>query len=138
MTEKIASQLQEAYNNKGRTAKHLIPQGRIPDLGWNTDQQGKERQTLPNEMPEATVTQTTPKQVEGPPSSQLRSKTKIIKSSNFMDPQESNAKAVGQHNVLTQVNQEHTVHKAGFGWQTIVALTIIVNLIITLLLCFSI
>ena len=44
MTEKIAAQLQEAYNNKGRTAKHLIPQGRIPDLGWNTDQQGKERQ----------------------------------------------------------------------------------------------
>ena len=48
MTEKIAAQLQEAYNNKGRTAKHLIPQGRIPDLGWNTDQQGKERQKLPN------------------------------------------------------------------------------------------
>ena len=47
MTEKIASQLQEAYNNKGRTAKHLIPQGRIPDLGWKTDQQGKERQKLP-------------------------------------------------------------------------------------------
>ena len=35
MTEKIASQLHEAYNNKGRTAKHLIPQGRIPDLGAN-------------------------------------------------------------------------------------------------------
>ena len=56
MTEKIASQLQEAYNNKGRTAKHLIPQGRIPDLGWNTDQQGKERQKLPNSTPEAPVT----------------------------------------------------------------------------------
>ena len=40
MTVKIASQLHEAHNNKGRTAKHLIPQGRIPDLGWNTDQQG--------------------------------------------------------------------------------------------------
>ena len=51
-----------------------------------------------------------------------------------MDPQKHNAKTV--HNVLTQVNQVHTVHKAGFGWQTIVALTIIVNLIITLFLCF--
>ena len=60
MTEKIAAQLQETYNNKGRTAKHLIPQGRIPDLGWNTDQQGKERQKLPNTTPEAPVTQTTP------------------------------------------------------------------------------
>ena len=138
MTEKIASQLHEAYNNKGRTAKHLIPQGRIPDLGWNTDQQGKERQKLPNVTPEARVTQTTPKQVEGLPSSRLRSKTNIITPSNLMDPQKRNAKTVDQHNVLTQVNQVHTVHKAGFGWQTIVALTIIVNLIITLFLCFRI
>ena len=38
MTEKIASQLKEAYKNQGRTAKHLIQQGRIPDLGWNMDQ----------------------------------------------------------------------------------------------------
>ena len=138
MTEKIASQLHEAYNNKGRTAKHLIPQGRIPDLGWNTDQQGKERQKLPNVTPEAPVTQTTPKQAEGPPSSWLRSKTNIITPSNLMDPQKHKAKTVDQHNVLTQVNQVHTVHKAGFGWQTIVALTIIVNLIITLFLCFRI
>ena len=138
MTEKIASQLHEAYNNKGRTAKHLIPQGRIPDLGWNTDQQGKERQKLPNITPEATVTQTTPKQVEGPPSSRLHSKTNIITPSNLMDPQECNVKTVDQHNVLPQVNQVHTVHKARFGWQTIAALTIIVNLIITLFLCFRI
>ena len=75
MTEKIAAQLQEAYNNKGRTTKHLIPQGRIPDLGWNTDQQGKERQTLPKTTPEAPATQTTPQQAEGPPSSRLRSKS---------------------------------------------------------------
>ena len=136
MTEKIASQLQEAYDNNGRTAKHLIPRGRIPDLGWNTDQQGKERQKLPNVTSEAAVTQTTPKQVEGPPSSRLRSKTNIITPSNLMDPQKHNVKTVDQPNVLTQVNQVHTVHKAGFGWQTVIALTIIVNLIITLFLCF--
>ena len=138
MTEKIASQLHEAYNKKGRTAKHLIPQGHIPDLGWNTDQQGKERQKLPNITPEATVTQTTPKQVEGPPSSLLRSKTNIVTPSNIMDKPKRNAKTVDQHKVLTQVNQVHTVHKARFGWQTVVALTIIVNLIITLFLCFRI
>ena len=74
MTEKIASQLKEAYNNKGRTAKHLIPQGRIPDLGWNTDQQGKKRQNPPNATPEAPVTQNMPQQAEGPPSSRLHSK----------------------------------------------------------------
>ena len=133
MTEKIAAQLQEAYNNKGRTAKHLIPQGRIPDLGWNTDQQGKERQKLPNTTPEAPVTQTMPQQAEGPPSSQLRSKSKTT---TLMDPQNHNAKTMDQHNALPQVNQVHTVRKAGFGWQTVVALTIIVNFIITLFLCF--
>ena len=116
MTEKIASQLHEAYNNKGRTAKHLIPQGRIPDLGWNTDQQGTERQNLPNITPEAPVTQTTPEQVEGPPSSRLCSKTNIITPSNIMDPPKRNAKTVDQHKVLTQVNQVHTVHNARFGW----------------------
>ena len=137
MTKKIASQLQEAYDNNGRTAKHMIPQGRIPDLGWNTDQQGKESQKLPNTTPEAPVTQTTPQQAEGPPSSQLRSKTKIITPSNLMDPQKCNAKTVDQHNALTQVNQVHTVHKAGFGWQTVAVLTVIVNLIITLFLCFK-
>ena len=133
MTEKIAAQLQEAYNNKGRTAKHLIPQGRIPDLGWNMDQQGKERQKLPNTTPEAPVTQTTPQQAEGPPSSRLHSKSKTT---TLMDPQNHNAKTMDQHNALPQVNQVHTVCKAGFGWQTVVALTIIVNFIITLFLCF--
>ena len=138
MTEKIASQLKEAYNNKGRTAKHLIPQGRIPDLGWNTDQQGKKRQNPPNTTPEAPVTQNTPQQAEGPPSSRLHSKTKIITPSSLMDPPKCNAQSVDHHKLLTQVNQVHTVHKAGFGWQTVVALTIIVNLIITLFLCFRI
>ena len=138
MTEKIALQLHEAYNNKGRTAKHLIPQGRILDLGWNTDQQGTERQNLPNITPEAPVTQTTPEQVEGPPSSRLRSKTNIITHSNIMDPRKRNAQTMDHHKVLTQVNQVQTVHKAGFRWQTIVALTIIVNLIITLFVCFRI
>ena len=75
MTEKVATQLNQVYN-KGRTAKNLIPQGLIPDLGWNTDQQGTNRQPLPKEkQPDVAATQTTPTQVEGPPSSRLRSKT---------------------------------------------------------------
>ena len=45
MTEKVTTQLKEVYD-KGRTAKNLIPQGRIPDLVWNTDQQGKEKTVL--------------------------------------------------------------------------------------------
>ena len=39
MTEKVMTQLQQVYST-GRKAKNLIPQGLIPDLGWNTDQQG--------------------------------------------------------------------------------------------------
>ena len=56
MTEKIASQLKEAYNNKGRTAKHLIPQG-ASQIWLEPDQQGTERQNLPNITQEAPVTQ---------------------------------------------------------------------------------
>ena len=71
MTEKVKTQLKEIYN-KGRKAKSLIPEGLMPNLGWNTDQQGRNRQPLPTEkQPEVTVTQTTPIQVEGPPNSRL-------------------------------------------------------------------
>ena len=71
MTEKVATQLEQVYN-KGRTAKNLIPQGLIPDLGWNTNQQGPKRQTLSKEkQPEVAATQITPTQVEGPPSSRF-------------------------------------------------------------------
>ena len=135
-TEKVATQLKEVYN-QGRTAKNLIPQGRIPDLGWNTDQQGKESKQLPVEkQQEATVTQTTPKQVEGPPSSRLRSKTKTNSTLKQMDPPERNRTPVDPLNTIAQVNQVQTVHKAGFGWQTVLLLTIIVNLLTTLFLCF--
>ena len=90
MTSKVTTQLKEVYN-KGRTAKNLIPQGCIPDLGWNMDQQGKERQQLPVEtQPEATVTQTTLDQGEGPSSSQLRSKTKTTGTFKQLDPPERN------------------------------------------------
>ena len=69
MMEKVATQMEEIYN-KGRTAKNLIPQGLLPDLGWKTDQQEEGRQPLSIEnTTETTATPTTPNQVEGPPSS---------------------------------------------------------------------
>ena len=71
MMEKVATQMEEIYN-KGRTAKNLIPQGLLPDLGWKTDQQEEERQPLPVEKPtETTAATTTSNEVEGPPSSRL-------------------------------------------------------------------
>ena len=44
MTEKVATQLEQIYN-KGRTAKNLIPQGLIPDLGWNRPTRTKQATT---------------------------------------------------------------------------------------------
>ena len=71
MTEKVATQLEQVYST-GRTARNLIPQGLIPDLGWNTDQQGPKRQPLPKQkQPEFAATQITHTLVEGPPSSRL-------------------------------------------------------------------
>ena len=82
LTKKVTTQLEQIYN-KGRKAKSLIPQGLIPDLGWNTHQQGRNWQPLPTEKPpEVTLTQTTPIQVEGPPSSRLRSKRNKNKPAN--------------------------------------------------------
>ena len=136
MMEKVTTQLKEVYD-KGRTAKNLIPQGRIPDLGWNTDQQGRERQQLPvKTQPEATVTQTTPDQGEGPPSSQLQSKTKATGTSKHLDPLECNLAKMDQRNAILEVNQVQTAPKAGFGWQAVLLLTIAINLLTTLFLCF--
>ena len=136
MMEKVTTQLKEVYD-KGRTAKNLIPQGCIPDLGWNTDQQGEERQQLPvKTQPEATVTQTTPDQGEGPQSSRLWSKTKATGTSKQLDPPEHNPAKMDQQNAILEVNQVQTAPKAGFGWQAVLLLTIVVNLLTTLFLCF--
>ena len=134
--EKVTTQLKEVYD-KGRTAKNLIPRGCIPDLGWNTDQQGKERQQLLVEtQPEATVTQTTPDQGEGPPSSRLRSKTKTTGTFKQLDPPERNPAKLNKQNTTLEVNEVQTAPKAGFGWQAVLLLTITVNLLTTLFLCF--
>ena len=53
-----------------------------------------------------------------------------------MDPPEHNRTPVDPLNTIAQINQVQTVHKAGFGWQTVLLSTIIVNLLTTLFLCF--
>ena len=108
MTEKVTTQLEQVYN-KGRTAKNLIPQGLIPDLGWNTNQQGPRRQPLPKEkQPEVAATQIMPTQVEGPPSSRLRSKTNknnLPHKQDQQDPPERN------HTIMDPPNTTHEVHQ---------------------------
>ena len=110
MTEKVAKQLKEVYD-KGRTAKNLIPQGLIPDLGWNTDQQGLKRQPLPKEKhKKVAATQIMPTQVKGPPSSSLRSKTnkhKLPHTQDQQDPPERKRTAMNIQNIAHEVHQVH-------------------------------
>ena len=133
MTEKVANQLEQIYN-KGRKAKKLIPQGLILDLGWNTDQQGTNRQTLPKEkQPEVTVTQTTPIQVEGPPSSRLRSKTNknnVTVQQDHQDPPECNRTPVDPPNAIQEVNKVQTAATAGNRMQIVLPLMLIAILLL--------
>ena len=133
MTEKVATQLEQIYN-KGRKAKNLIPQGLIPDLGWNTDHQGTNRQPLPKEkQPEVAVTQTTPIQVEGPPSSRLQSKTSknnLPHEQDHQDPPECNRTPVDPPSVTHDVNQVQTAATACNRMQVVLPLTLIAILLL--------
>ena len=133
MTEKVATQLEQIYN-KGRKAKNLIPQGLILDLGWNTDQQGKNRQTLPKEkQPEVAVTQTTPIQVEGPPSSRLRSRTNknnLTDQQDHQDPAVHNRTPVDPLNAIQEVNQVQTAATASNRMQIVLPLMLIAILLL--------
>ena len=133
MTEKFATQLEQIYN-KGRKAINLIPQDLIPDLGWNTDQQGTNRQPLPKEkQPEVTVTQTTPIQVEGPPSSRLQSRTNKNNLPHEQDPQdplEPNHTPVDPPSTTKEVNQVQTAATAGNRMQIVLPLTLIAILLL--------
>ena len=139
MIEKVATQLEQIYS-KSRKAKSLISQGLIPNLGWNTDQQGKNRQTLPKgKQPEVAVTQTTPIQVEGLPSSRLRSKTNKSKSTNQQDqqdPQEHNPTPVDPLNTIQEVNQVQTASTTCNRMQIVLPLTLIALLLINVFFYF--
>ena len=133
MTEKVATQLNQVYN-KGRTAKNLIPQGLIPDLGWNTDQQGTNRQPLPKEkQPEVAATQTTPTQVEGPPSCRLRSKmskNNLPYEQDQQDPPECNHITVDLLRVTHEVYQIQTTGTTRNMMQVALPVTLIAILLL--------
>ena len=133
MTEKVATQLKQIYN-KGRKAKNLIPQGLIPNLGWNTDQQGTNRQPLPKEkQPEVAATQTMPIQVEGPPSSRLRTKTSknnLPSEQDHQDPPERNRTPVDLPSVTHEVNQVQSAASARNRMQVVLPVTLIAILLL--------
>ena len=133
MTEKVTTQLKQVYN-KGRTAKNLIPQDLIPDLGWNTDQQGTNRQPLPKEkQQEVAATQTMPTQVEGPPSSRLQSKTNknnLPYEQDQQDPPECNRTKVDLPSVTYEVNHIQTTGTTRNMMQVVLPVTLIAILLL--------
>ena len=133
ITEKVATQLEQVYN-KGRTAKNLIPQGLIPDLGWNTDQQGSNRQPLPTQkQPEVATTQIMPTQVEGPPSSRLQSKTNkhnLPHEQDQQDPLECNRTTVDLLSVTHEVNQLQLIGTTRNRMQVVLPVILIVILLL--------
>ena len=128
ITKKVTTQLEQIYD-KGRTAKNLIPQGLIPDLGWNTDQQGPKRQPLPTEkQPEVAATQIMPTQVEGPPCSRLQSKTSknnLPYEQDQQDPLERNHTTVDLPSITHGINQLQIIETTRNRMQVVLPIMLI-------------
>ena len=78
----LMEQVADEYENlgkEGRFSKKCIPRGYIPDFDWTTIYLSQEQPIKPiqqQDPTEDTTTPAAPTEVEGPPSSRLRSKTK--------------------------------------------------------------
>ena len=78
LTDEVANDYIELCN-EGRFTKKCVPRGYISDLDWKTihnPNQSNKPVKQEEDPTETTVTQAAPTEVEGPPSSHLRSKTK--------------------------------------------------------------
>ena len=90
--EQVADEY-EQLGKEGRFSKKCIPQGYIPDFDWTTIHQDHDQPIKPikHEDPsEVATTPAAPTEVEGPPSSHLRSKTKQQSTSNEQGQREHN------------------------------------------------
>ena len=78
LTEQVADEY-EKLGREGRFSKKCIPQGYIPDFNWTTIHQSEDQPIKPIKQQDPTKDTTTPAaptEVEGQPSSCLRSKMK--------------------------------------------------------------
>ena len=102
LMEQVADEY-EQLGKEGRFSKKCIPRGYIPDFDWTTIHQDQDQPIKPIKQQDPikdTTTPAAPTEVEGPPSSHLRSKTKQRSTSNkhgqlernptSMDPLECN------------------------------------------------
>ena len=90
-TEQVADEY-ENLGKQGRFSKKCIPRGYIPDFDWTTihDDQDQPIKPITQDPAEDTTTPAAPTEVEGLPSSHLRSKTKQQSTSNEQGQQECN------------------------------------------------
>ena len=121
LTDEVANDYIELCN-EGRFTKKCVPRGYIPDLDWKTihnPNQPNKPVKQEEDPTETTVTQAAPTEVEGPPSSHLRSKTKqqstTIKQEQLecnpasLDPLEHNPAKVEVNNVQVDTEDKSTL-----------------------------
>ena len=92
LMEQIADEY-EKLGKEGRFSKKCIPQGYIPDFDWTTIHQSQDQPIKPiqqQDLTEDTTTPAAPTEVEGPPSSRLRSKMKQQHTSDKQEQPERN------------------------------------------------
>ena len=92
LTEQVADEY-EKLGKERRFSKKCIPQGYIPDFDWTTIHPSQDQPIKPikqQDPTEDTTTPAAPTEVEGPPSSHLRSKTKQQPTSNKQGQPECN------------------------------------------------
>ena len=92
LTEQVADEY-EQLGKEGRFSKKCIPRGYIPDFDWTTIHQDQDQPIKPinqQDPTEYTTAPAAPTEVEGPPSSHLRSKTKQQSTSNEQGQPEHN------------------------------------------------
>ena len=92
----LMEQVADEYENlgkEGRFSKKCIPRGYIPDFDWTTIHPSQDQPIKPiqqEDPTEDTTTPAAPTEVEGPPSSHLRSKTKQQHTSPMQEQPECN------------------------------------------------
>ena len=92
LMEQVADEY-EKLGKEGRFSKKCIPRGYIPDFDWTTIHQSQDQPIKPiqqQDPTEDTTTPAAPTEVEGPPSSCLRSKMKQQHTSHEQEQLERN------------------------------------------------
>ena len=107
LTEQVTDEY-EQLGKLGRFSKKCIPRGYIPDLDWTTIHEDLDQPIRPvkqeEDLTETTTTPAASPEVEGPPSSHLRSTTKQQTTSMQQGQPECNPPTVD----IPECNPAHT------------------------------